>query len=200
MKKIRNIFVAALFTLVMAFQTIGINAAELSELQSGIYDIKNDVYHEVELGMTMSRTYLNEDMTLEKAEGKWYYILTFTGTDYMENHRLLIDGEEVEVEVVEENAEENSISLKIETPSVTPDLSTKIYVDAMGRDVEFDIIAKEDTLNLVEAIEEVVEEETEEVVEAATTENKESNNTIIYVVVGVVAVAAIGFVIFKKKK
>ena len=64
---------------------------------------------------------------------------------------------EVDAEVVSEDESKHTIELKFETDSVTPNLSTKIYVDAMERDVEFDVIPKEDTLNLVEAIEEPVE-------------------------------------------
>ena len=166
MKKIKNIFFVCIFSLIIGAQAIVANAAQLSELQSGIYEISNDVYHEQEIGMNMARTYVDENMTLEKSEGKWYYTVKFSGTNYMENHRISINDELVDTEVVNENSEENTIELKFETDSITPDLEAQIYVDAMGRDVEFGIIPKEETLNLVQAIEEVVE-----VVEAESTEN-----------------------------
>lgn len=60
MKKIKNILFVAMFSLIIGLQTIGSFASELSELESGIYDIKNEVYHENELGMQMSRTYLGK--------------------------------------------------------------------------------------------------------------------------------------------
>ena len=145
MKKIKSLFLIAMFSLIMSVQTLVASAAQLSELESGIYEIKNDVYHEQEIGMNMARTYLDENMILEKSEGKWYYTIKFSGTDYMNNHRICLNGKEVKAEVVSEDESKHTIELKFETYSITPDLSTKIYVDAMERDVEFDVIPKEDT-------------------------------------------------------
>lgn len=209
MKKIKNIFFVCIFSLIIGAQAIVANAAQLSELQSGIYEISNDVYHEQEIGMNMARTYVDENMTLEKSEGKWYYTVKFSGTNYMENHRISINDELVDTEVVNENSEENTIELKFETDSITPDLEAQIYVDAMGRDVEFGIILKEETLNLVQAIEEVVE-----VVEAESTEganeetsneeaeqkSEKSSNKSIFIGIGAVIALAILVVVIRRVK
>lgn len=216
MKKIKSLFLITMFSLIMSVQTIVASAAQLSELESGIYEIKNDVYHEQEIGMNMARTYLDENMILEKSEGKWYYTIKFSGTDYMNNHRICLNGKEVDAEVVSEDESKHTIELKFETDSVTPNLSTKIYVDAMERDVEFDVIPKEDTLNLVEAIEEPVEkveaestsqedektsEETKnEEVKENSTKEKTSNKTIFIGIGTVIVIAIIALVLKKSKK
>ena len=219
MKKIKSLFLITMFSLIMSVQTIVASAAQLSELESGIYEIKNDVYHEQEIGMNMARTYLDENMILEKSEGKWYYTIKFSGTDYMNNHRICLNGKEVDAEVVSEDESKHTIELKFETDSVTPNLSTKIYVDAMERDVEFDVIPKEDTLNLVEAIEEPVEkvesettskEDTEdnkqseesknEDVKEDSSEQKTSNKTIFIGIGAVIVIAIIALVLKKSKK
>ena len=216
MKKIKSLFLITMFSLIMSVQTIVASAAQLSELESGIYEIKNDVYHEQEIGMNMARTYLDENMILEKSEGKWYYTIKFSGTDYMNNHRICLNGKEVKAEVVSEDESKHTIELKFETDSVTPNLSTKIYVDAMERDVEFDVIPKEDTLNLVEAIEEPVEkveaestsqedektsEETKnEEVKENSTKEKTSNKTIFIGIGTVIVIAIIALVLKKSKK
>ena len=208
-----------MFSLIMSVQTIVASAAQLSELESGIYEIKNDVYHEQEIGMNMARTYLDENMILEKSEGKWYYTIKFSGTDYMNNHRICLNGKEVDAEVVSEDESKHTIELKFETDSVTPNLSTKIYVDAMERDVEFDVIPKEDTLTLVKAIEEPVEkaesettskEDTEdnkqseesknEDVKEDSSEQKTSNKTIFIGIGSVIVIAIIALVVRKIKK
>ncbi|MFR3522396.1 MAG: NEAT domain-containing protein, partial [Clostridia bacterium] len=208
-----------MFSLIMSVQTIVASAAQLSELESGIYEIKNDVYHEQEIGMNMARTYLDENMILEKSEGKWYYTIKFSGTDYMNNHRICLNGKEVKAEVVSEDESKHTIELKFETDSITPDLSTKIYVDAMERDVEFDVIPKEDTLTLVKAIEEPVEkvesettskEDTEdnkqseesknEDVKEDSSEQKTSNKTIFIGIGSVIVIAIIALVVRKIKK
>ena len=219
MKKIKNLFLIAMFSLIMSVQTLVASAAQLSELESGIYEIKNDVYHEQEIGMNMARTYLDENMILEKSEGKWYYTIKFSGTDYMNNHRICLNGKEVKAEVVSEDESKHTIELKFETDSITPDLSTKIYVDAMERDVEFDVIPKEDTLTLVKAIEEPVEkvesettskEDTEdnkqseesknEDVKENSSEQKTSNKTIFIGIGSVIVIAIIALVVRKIKK
>lgn len=219
MKKIKSLFLITMFSLIMSVQTIVASAAQLSELESGIYEIKNDVYHEQEIGMNMARTYLDENMILEKSEGKWYYTIKFSGTDYMNNHRICLNGKEVKAEVVSEDESKHTIELKFETDSITPDLSTKIYVDAMERDVEFDVIPKEDTLTLVKAIEEPVEkvesettskEDTEdnkqseesknEDVKEDSSEQKTSNKTIFIGIGSVIVIAIIALVVRKIKK
>ena len=216
MKKIKSLFLITMFSLIMSVQTIVASAAQLSELESGIYEIKNDVYHEQEIGMNMARTYLDENMILEKSEGKWYYTIKFSGTDYMNNHRICLNGKEVKAEVVSEDESKHTIELKFETDSITPDLSTKIYVDAMERDVEFDVIPKEDTLTLVKAIEEPVEkveaestsqedektsEETKnEEVKENSTKEKTSNKTIFIGIGAVIVIAIIALVLKKSKK
>ena len=219
MKKIKSLFLIAMFSLIMSVQTLVASAAQLSELESGIYEIKNDVYHEQEIGMNMARTYLDENMILEKSECKWYYTIKFSGTDYMNNHRICLNGKEVKAEVVSEDESKHTIELKFETDSITPDLSTKIYVDAMERDVEFDVIPKEDTLTLVKAIEEPVEkvesettskEDTEdnkqseesknEDVKEDSSEQKTSNKTIFIGIGSVIVIAIIALVVRKIKK
>lgn len=202
MKKIKNIFFVAIFSLIMSAQAIVASAAQLSELESGIYEIKNDVYHEQEIGVNMARQYLDENMILEKSNGKWYYTVKFSGTNYMNNHRICLNGEEINVETLNKNTDENTIEFKFETDSITPGLSTKIYVDAMERDVEFDIIPKEDTLNLVQKIEEPKEE-----VEAESTTNEElntdsekSSNKTIFVCIGVILAVIIIVLVLRRLK
>ena len=188
-------------------------AAGNEDIEPGLYNIQNDVYHEQEIEMTMARTYLDETMQLEVVgDGTYNYIIGFSGTEYMNNHRFTVDGKPVEnVETVEEGA--STVKLKFNVDSLDSKIQTQIYVDAMGRDVEFDIIPNFDTLELVEKYE--VEEEEEEV-EATNTENKESNNdaektqdkakesksSTPLIIAGAVAVVAVvaGIVVFNKKK
>ena len=206
MKKIKNIFLVAIFSLIMSAQVLVASAAQLNELESWIYEISNDVYHEQEIGMNMARQYLDENMTLEKNEGKWYYTIKFSGTNYMKNHRICLNDKEIEAEVINENTDKNTVEFKFETDSIIPNLSTKIYVDAMDRDVEFDIIPKKDTLKLVKAIEEPKEEVK---ADSANNENKEetkevrknsSNKTIVVGAGLVLAVMIIVLVLRKLKK
>ena len=179
MKYIKSILSVMLVTVFIITSGINSSALELSEVESGIYEVQNDVNHESEIGMSMARSYLDPTMKLEIKGGKVYYTIKFSGANYMKDHKISINGE-----------------------NVNPDMKASMYVDAMGRDVEFGIITKTDTLNLIEKIEEpkeeVVEEEVDSTVEAVTDTN--NNNTILYVGIGVVVVLVAAFFIMKAKK
>ena len=192
------------------FLTLGTNNtyAIESNISSGIYEIENDVYHESETGMAMSRSYLLPSMSVEVTKEHIIYTIGFSGSDYMENYRMKVNGEEVPVEIVEENSEEGIVKLQVEVDKVDADMDALIYVGPMERDVEFKVIPKMETLTLVEAIEEVeeIQVEDEEVSEEVSEEealgvvgeDEKNNNTLI--MVGVVAVVAIGAIVIVKAK
>ena len=193
MKYIKSILSVMLVTVFIITSGINSSALELSEVESGIYEVQNDVNHESEIGMSMARSYLDPTMKLEIKGGKVYYTIKFSGANYMKDHKISINGENVNLDIINEDNENHTIE---------PDMKASMYVDAMGRDVEFGIITKTDTLNLIEKIEEpkeeVVEEEVDSTVEAVTDTN--NNNTILYVGIGVVVVLVAAFFIMKAKK
>lgn len=203
MKYIKSILSIMIVTVFMITSGINASALELSEIESGIYEVQNDVSHDSEIGMSMARSYLDPTMKLEVKGGKVYYTIKFSGANYMENHRISIDGENVDFDIVNEDTENHTIELSFETNTIEPDMKASIYVDPMGRDVEFGIITKTDTLNLIEKIEEpkeeVVEEKVNSTVEAAT-ETTSNNNNALYIGIGVVVVLVAAFFIIKKVK
>ena len=194
------------------FVTIGSKRVYATEtdIASGIYEVENDVYHESETGMAMSRTYLLPSMSVEVTKEHVIYTIGFSGSDYMENYRMKVNGEEVPVEILEENNEEGTVKLNVEVDKVDVDMSAIIYVGPMERDVEFKAIPKMETLTLVEAIEDEVEEiisedvneevEIEEENLAVVADKEERSNNAILIIAGVAVVAAIGAVVIVKAK
>ena len=194
------------------FVTIGSKRVYATEtdIASGIYEIENDVYHESETGMAMSRTYLLPSISVEVTKEHVIYTIGFSGSDYMENYRMKVNGEEVPVEILEENSEEGTVKLNVEVDKVDADMAAIIYVGPMERDVEFKVIPKMETLTLVQAIEDEVEEivpedESEEVeIEeenlAVVADNEKSSNNVILIIAGVAVVVAIGAVVIVKAK
>lgn len=202
MKIIKSMFSFMLVSVMLLTSMITISANELDKLESGIYEVENDVYHENEIGMSMSRTYLKPTMKIEKSKGKVYFTVGFTGTDYMENYRIMLDDKDVGAEIASENQEEKSIDLKFEANSLEPKMKANIHVDAMGRDVEFDIITKTDTLKLIEKIDEP-KEEVKTTDEKKTTKQEEKSsendsNNLLFIGLGIAAVAGVGTLIFNK--
>ena len=199
MKYIKSILSVMLVTVFIITSGINSSALELSEVESGIYEVQNDVNHESEIGMSMARSYLDPTMKLKINSGKVYYTIKFSGSNYMKDHKISINGKNVNLDIINDDTENHTIELGFEADTIEPDMKASMYVDAMGRDVEFGIITKTDTLNLIEKIEEP-EEEVSSTVEAATETTSNTTTTILYVGIGVVVVLVAAFLIMKGKK
>ncbi|MEE0567209.1 NEAT domain-containing protein [Clostridium sp.] len=182
------------------------------KIASGIYEVSNEVYHDNEIGMSMARSYLKDTMTIKITKNEVLYTIGFTGTDYMENYRVKVNDVEVPVERVDGDG---IVTLKVSATSLSDELKACIYVGPMGRDVEFGIIPKLETMSLIESIEEESTEETtensaieeiqdNEIMPISENNNTEENSSISKVILfGGVAILVIGIVctiMLKRKK
>lgn len=182
------------------------------KIASGIYEVSNEVYHDNEIGMSMARSYLKDTMTIKITKNEVLYTIGFTGTDYMENYRVKVNDVEVPIERVDGDG---IVTLKVSATSLSDELKACIYVGPMGRDVEFGIIPKLETMSLIESIEEESTEETtensaieeiqdNEIMPISENNNTEENNSISKVILfGGVAILVIGIVctiMLKRKK
>lgn len=211
LSKIKGMLIGTMaLGLIFTIGTKNIYATE-NEITSGIYQVENDVYHESEIGMSMSRTYLLPTMNVEATRDHIIYTVGFAGSEFMENYRMKVNGQEAPVEMVEENSEDGTVKLKVAVDKVDADMDAIIYVGPMERDVEFKVIPKMETLTLLEAIEEKEDLKEEVNVEIEEETLKEENligkqekkdNKGIYAIAGVAAIVVIGGVIaiVKSKK
>lgn len=211
LSKIKGMLIGTMaLGLIFTIGTKNIYATE-NEITSGIYQVENDVYHESEIGMSMSRTYLLPNMNVEVTREHIIYTVGFAGSEFMENYRMKVNGQEAPVEMVEENSEDGTVKLKVAVDKVDADMDAMIYVGPMERDVEFKVIPKMETLTLLEAIEEKEDLKEEANVEIEEETLKEENlivkqekkdNKGIYAIAGVSAIVVIGGVIavVKSKK
>ena len=179
MKYIKSIISMILVTVVMIASGINISALELSEIESGIYKVENDVSHESEIGMSMSRTYLDPNMKIKVKDGKAYYTIKFKGANYMKDHKIFVNGTSVNYDVISSDSVNHTLELGFSTNSIEPNIKASMYVEPMGRDVEFGIITKTNTLTLIEKIEEPKKEEvkTEVEKEVSTDESSKVDTT-----------------------
>ena len=151
-------------------------------------------------------------MTVKITKDEVLYTIGFSGTDYMENYRVKVNDVEVPVERVDGDG---IVTLKVSATSLSDELKACIYVGPMGRDVEFGIIPKLETMSLIESIEEESTEETtensaieeiqdNEIMPISENNNTEENNSISKVILfGGVAILVIGIVctiMLKRKK
>lgn len=200
-KKITKIF-SIVAIIILALSNTVAYADESQNLKSGIYEMNNDVYHDSEVGISMARSYTADVMELEYTKDKIAYTVTFTGTDYMENYRILVNDKPVDFKIVEEDKENTSIKLNFEVADINDKITAKIFVSAMDRDVEFEVRPLVETLNLVEEIEEVLADESKESNTKDSTEEKSSEKSpIIPIVIGavVIIIAVVVFMGMKKK-
>lgn len=182
------------------------------KIASGIYEVSNEVYHDNEIGMSMARSYLKDTMTMKITKNEVLYTIGFTGTDYMENYRVKVNDVEVPVERVDGDG---IVTLKVSATSLSDELKACIYVGPMGRDVEFGIIPKLETMSLIESIEEESTEETtensaieeiqdNEIMLISENNNTEENNSISKVIlfggVAILVICIVCTIMLKRKK
>jgi hypothetical protein len=163
-----------LVTVVMIASGINISALEVSEIESGIYKVENDVSHESEIGMSMSRTYLDPNMKIKVKDGKAYYTIKFKGANYMKDHKIFVNGTSVNYDVISRDSVNHTLELGFSANSIEPNIKASMYVEPMGRDVEFGIITKTNTLTLIEKIEEPKKEEVKTEVEKEVSTDESS--------------------------
>ena len=112
-----------------------------------LYTIENKVVHKSQTGVDMARKYLNKISDLEEIDGKTYLTLTFTGQEFMKDHKITVNGKDANYKVVSKNGD--SIKLRFEIPNLDADIKVSLYVIPMGRNVEFNVELLKDTKKLV---------------------------------------------------
>ncbi|XZJ14529.1 NEAT domain-containing protein [Clostridium perfringens] len=112
-----------------------------------LYTIENKVVHKSQTGVDMARKYLNKISDLEEIDGKTYLTLTFTGQEFMKDHKITVNGKDANYKVVSKNGD--SIKLRFEIPNLNADIKVSLYVIPMGRNVEFNVELLKDTKKFV---------------------------------------------------
>lgn len=116
---------------------------EVIIIEGKLYTIKNKVTHSNPTGQAMARQYLNESSSLEEIDGKYYLTLTFTGMDYMSNHKFTINGKEVSAKATK--IDNKTTKYRFQIPSLDVTIKVNTYVEPMGRNVDFDVTLLKDT-------------------------------------------------------
>lgn len=111
-----------------------------------IYTIANEVYHESTTGQEMARKYLNSTSKVEEINGVYYVTLTFTGSSFMQNHEVYVNGSKASI-TKSTNGDETSIRFMVSSLDDTIKVST--FVVPMNRNVEFQVKLLKNTLTFV---------------------------------------------------
>lgn len=122
-------------------------ATESTVKKGKLYTIKNTVDHESQTGKEMARKYLNSTSKVEEIDGQKYVTLTFTGSEFMKNHVIYVNGSKVSHKITAKSGD--SISLRFKVTSLSDTIKVGMYVVPMSRDIEFTVKLLEDTLTFV---------------------------------------------------
>lgn len=112
-----------------------------------VYNVQNNVTHDNATGVAMARKYLNSNTEIKEINGKYYVTLTFTGTEFMQNHEVYVNGSKVNHSIVSSTSD--SVSIRFSIASLNDAISVKTYVVPMARNVEFGVELLLDTMTLV---------------------------------------------------
>lgn len=112
-----------------------------------LYTIQNTVDHESQTGKEMARKYLNSTSKVEEIDGVKYVTLTFTGSEFMQNHAIYVNGSKVSHKVTSKSGD--SISLRFKVSSLSDSIKVGMYVVPMSKNIEFTVKLLEDTLTFV---------------------------------------------------
>ena len=136
MKFLKHLF--AICLAIMSLTSLSF-AGQKDDLELGLYELKNDVYHEQEIGQNMARTYLNEVMELEVLKkGDYKYIIEFSGIEYMKDHRILVDDKETDIETgIETDRQEKHFESKCQSKSQADSLSENKSIPTLEEVAEY---------------------------------------------------------------
>ena len=127
--------------------TSGSTSTESTVKKGKLYTIQNTVSHESETGRQMARKYLNSTSKVEEIDGKYYVTLTFTGSDFMKNHAIYVNGSKVSHTVAAKSGD--SISLRFRVSSLSDTIKVGMYVVPMSRNIDFTVKLLQNTLKFV---------------------------------------------------
>ena len=112
-----------------------------------LYTIKNTVDHKSQTGKEMARKYLNSTSKVEEIDGQKYVTLTFTGSGFMKDHAIYVNGSKVSHQVTSKSGD--SISLRFKVSKLSDTIKVGMYVIPMSQNIEFKVKLQESTLTFV---------------------------------------------------
>ncbi|MBM7836226.1 NEAT domain-containing protein [Clostridium sardiniense] len=113
------------------------------------YTIKNEIISDSSVGRKMARKYLNETALLEEVDGVKYITLRFSGMDLMNDIKIKVNDEDIDMELVDEDATNNVKAYRFKINNINDDIKVYAHIIPMNMDIDFGVKLLEDTLELV---------------------------------------------------
>ncbi|MBY0754208.1 NEAT domain-containing protein [Clostridium sardiniense] len=113
------------------------------------YTIKNEIISDSSVGRKMARKYLNKTALLEEVDGVKYITLRFSGMDLMNDIKIKVNDEDIDMELVDEDATNNVKAYRFKINNINDDIKVYAHIIPMNMDIDFGVKLLEDTLELV---------------------------------------------------
>lgn len=158
---IKKMIRTSLILLMTVLVPLGVCAS--TTLEKGIYTINNEVNHDNPVGVGMARSYTEQVSTVEVNNEGTFVTLGFNNTQFMGDFVIKNKGNTLNYEVSKHDATTNLKELRFKLPSVAETITVGLYVIPMDVTVEYQVSFNQNTLKLVQKIEEPVQQQQETV-------------------------------------
>lgn len=154
--QVKQLIMALLMVVVVGGGGLGGQVYASSKLENGTYTIKNQIYHESQIGQGMARSYTEEESELKMSSDGLFATVGFNNTQFMGDFKVTINSKSVSYELVSNDPATNIKKIQFPIPSVDTKVTIGLYVIPMSTEVSYELTFDKGSLKLIEK--EVVKE------------------------------------------
>lgn len=154
--QVKQLLMVLLMVVVVGGGGLGGQVYASSKLENGTYTIKNQIYHESQIGQGMARSYTEEESELKMSSDGLFATVGFNNTQFMGDFKVTINSKSVSYELVSNDPATNIKKIQFPIPSVDTKVTIGLYVIPMSTEVSYELTFDKGSLKLIEK--EVVKE------------------------------------------
>lgn len=154
--QVKQLLMALLMVVVVGGGGLGGQVYASSNLENGTYTIKNQIYHDSQIGQGMARSYTEEESELKMSSDGLFATVGFNNTQFMGDFKVTINSKFVSYELVSNDPATNIKKIQFPIPSVDTKVTIGLYVIPMSTEVSYELTFDKGSLKLIEK--EVVKE------------------------------------------
>lgn len=169
--QVKQLMMALLMVVVVGGGGLGGQIYASSKLENGTYTIKNQIYHDSQIGQGMARSYTEGESELNMSSDGLFATVGFNNTQFMGDFKVTINSKSVSYEMVVNDGTTNIKKIKFLIPSVDAKVTIGLYVIPMDTEVSYGLTFDKESLKLIE------KEAVKEIEESAQPEETKAGST-----------------------
>ena len=148
--QVKQLMMALLMVVVVGGGGLGGQIYASSKLENGTYTIRNQIYHDSQIGQGMARSYTEEESELKMSSDGLFATVGFNNTQFMGDFKVTINSKSVSYETVVNDGTTNIKKIKFLIPSVDEKVTIGLYVIPMDTEVSYGLTFDKESLKLIE--------------------------------------------------